>query len=194
MTDRLLVLPDYRLGMVLSLHRHDDYSRFTLAWKLTKTMGADDVMETLDMAREQTGIDQVHVQHRPRLLSDNGPCYLSGELKEYLEKRDMIHIRGARYHPQTQGKIERYHRSLKNVVSLQHYYLPGELEQELERFVDHYNNHRYHESLDNLTPADVYHGRRRERLNVRDIIKRKTMKLRRALISWEKEVLKNTCC
>ncbi len=80
MTDRLLVLPDYRLGMVLSLHRHDDYSRFTLAWKLTKTMGADDVMETL----EQTGIDQVHVQHRPRLLSDNGPCYLSGELKEYL--------------------------------------------------------------------------------------------------------------
>ena len=70
-------------------------------------MGADDVMETLDMAREQTGIDQVHVQYRPRLLSDNGPCYLSGELKEYLEKRDMIHIRGTRYHPQTQGKIER---------------------------------------------------------------------------------------
>ena len=92
----------------------------------------------------------------------------------------MIHIRGARYHPQTQGKIERYHHSLKNVVNLQHYYLPGELEQEIGSFVDHYNNHRYHESLDNLTPADIYFGRRRERLNVRDIIKRETLKLRRA--------------
>ena len=92
----------------------------------------------------------------------------------------MIHIRGARYHPQTQDKIERYHRSLKNVVNLQHYFLPSELEQEIEHFVDHYNNHRYHESLDNLMPADVYSGRRRERLNVRNIIKRETTKLRRA--------------
>ena len=137
-------------------------------------------METLDMARAQAGIDSVTVRHRPRLLSDNGPCYLSGELKDYLEKRDMVHTRGARYHPQTQGKIERYHRSLKNVVNLLNYYLPGELEKEIEGFVDHYNNHRYHESLDNLTPADVYYGRRRERLNVRGIIKRETMKLRRA--------------
>lgn len=158
----------------------DDYSRYILAWKLTKTMSADDVMETLDMARERTGIDRVQVRHRPRLLSDNGPCYLSRDLKEYLEERDMIHIRSARYHPQTQGKIERYHRSLKNVVNLQHYYLPGELEQEIGNFVDHYNNHRYHESLDNLTPADIYFGRRRERLYVRYIIKRETMKLRRA--------------
>jgi putative transposase len=158
----------------------DDYSRYILAWKLTKTMSAEDVMETLDMARERTGIDRVQVRHRPRLLSDNGPCYLSRDLKEYLEERDMIHIRGARYHPQTQGKIERYHRSLKNVVNLQHYYLPGELEREIEHFVDHYNNHRYHESLDNLTPADIYCGKRRERLNVRNIIKRETLKLRRA--------------
>jgi putative transposase len=158
----------------------DDYSRYILAWKLTKTMSAEDVMETLDMARERTGIDRVQVRHRPRLLSDNGPCYLSRDLKEYLEEHGMNHIRGARYHPQTQGKIERYHRSLKNVVNLQHYYLPGELEQEIGSFIDYYNNHRYHESLDNLTPADVYCGKRRERLNVRDIIKRETMKLRRA--------------
>ncbi len=50
----------------------DDYSRYIIAWKLTKTMNAGDVMATLDMAREKTGIDQVHVQHWPRLLSDNG--------------------------------------------------------------------------------------------------------------------------
>ena len=91
----------------------------------------------------------------------------------------MTHTRGARYHPQTQGKIERYHRSIKNVFNLQNYYLPGELEQDIERFVEHYNIHRYHESLDNLTPADVYFGRKRERLSVREMIKRETMKLRR---------------
>ena len=50
----------------------------------------------------------------------------------------MVHTRGARYHPQTQGKIERYHRSIKNVVNLQHYYLPGELEREIERYVEYY--------------------------------------------------------
>ncbi len=83
----------------------DDYSRYILAWKLTTTMAALDVMDTLDMAREKAGIDSVKVRHRPRLLSDNGPCYLSRDLKEYLEERDMSHTRGARYHPQTQGKI-----------------------------------------------------------------------------------------
>ena len=111
---------------------------------------------------------------------DNGLCYLSKDLKAYLGERGMKHTRGARYHQQTQGKIERYHRSLKNVVNLLHYYLPGELEREIEGFVDHYNNHRYHESLDNLTPADVYSGRKRERLSVRNMIKHETMKLLRA--------------
>jgi transposase InsO family protein len=97
------------------------------------------------------------VRHRPRLLSDNGPCYLSGDLREYLAGKDMAHTRGAAYHPQTQGKIERYHRTLKNVVTLRNYYLPWELEQEIGRFVEHYNHERVHESLDNVTPADVYY-------------------------------------
>ena len=56
----------------------------------------------------------------------------------------------------TQGKIERYHRSMKNLVLLQNYYSPSELEKALVQFVDYYNNERYHESLDNLTPADIY--------------------------------------
>lgn len=158
----------------------DDYSRYIIAWKLSVNMAATDVMDTLDMARERAGIDQVQVRHRPRLLSDNGPCYLSRDLKAYLEEHGMAHTRGARYHPQTQGKIERYHRSIKNVINLQNYYLPGELEQEIEMFVEYYNNHRYHESLDNLTPASVYCGMKRERLSVRAMIKRETMKLRRS--------------
>ena len=87
-------------------------------------MGATDVTETLDEAIAITGVDQIKVKHRPRLLSDNGPAYLSSELRDYLGERGMGHTRGAPYHPQTQGKIERYHRTMKNVVKLRHYYFP----------------------------------------------------------------------
>jgi putative transposase len=164
----------YYLSTVL-----DDFSRYIIAWKLFTSMTASDVKETLDEAIENAGVNHVQVRHRPRLLSDNGPCYLSGELKSYLEKQGMTHTRGAPYHPMTQGKIERYHRSMKNIVKLQNYYFPWELEQELTRFVDYYNNHRYHESLNNVTPADVYFGRNRQILTKRDQIKRKTLALRR---------------
>ena len=79
----------------------------------------------------------------------------------------------------TQGKIERYHRSMKDIVKLQNYYLPWELKQEISRFVAYYNNHRYHEALNNVTSADVYFGQHREILNKRDQIKRKTLALRK---------------
>ena len=166
----------YYLATVL-----DDYSRYIPAWKLFTTMSAGDVKEVLDMALTKTGIDKVKMKHRPRLLSDNGPCYISDELKKYLEDCDIDHTRGAPYHPMTQGKIERYHRSMKNVVKLQHYYFPGELEHEIGRFVDYYNNDRYHESLDNVTPADMYFGRQKILLTERQMIKLETMKARRKL-------------
>jgi transposase InsO family protein len=164
----------YYLSTVL-----DDFSRYIIAWKLSPTMGATDVTETLDQALAITGVDQVRVKHRPRLLSDNGPAYLSGELREYLGDRKMAHTRGAPYHPQTQGKIERYHRTMKNVVKLQHYYFPWELEAALRDFVAYYNNERYHESLDNVTPADVYFGRQYTVLTERSKIKRRTMERRK---------------
>lgn len=157
----------------------DDYSRYIISWKLFSSMTADDVRQTLDLAVERTGVEQVHVRHRPRLLSDNGSCYISGELKKYLEEHSIGHVRGAPYHPQTQGKIERYHRTMKNLIKLQHYYLPWELEHEIDQFVEYYNNQRYHESLDNLTPADVYYGRDKQILSKRDEIKIKTLKLRK---------------
>ena len=103
----------------------DAFSRYIIAWKLFTTMNTGDVKEVLDHALATTAIDQVRVRHRPRLLSDNGPCYFSGELKTYLEERGITHSRGAPYHPMTQGKIERYHRSMKNLVKLQNYYFPG---------------------------------------------------------------------
>jgi len=79
----------------------------------------------------------------------------------------------------TQGKIERYHRSMKNVVKLENYYYPWELEQAIANWVQHYNHERYHESLDNVTPADVYHGRQEEILAQRAIIKSRTMNQRK---------------
>ena len=137
--------------------------------------------EVLDIALDKTGGDKVNVRHHPRLLSDNGPCYLSSELKDYLDDLGMDHTRGAPYHPQIQGKIARYHRTMKNVVKLQNYYFPGELEAEIEKFVDYYNNERYYESLHNMTPAEMYHGRRNYILNEREIIKQETMRKRRIL-------------
>jgi transposase InsO family protein len=76
---------------------------------------------------------------------------------------------------------ERYHRSIKNRILLENYYLPGQLEQSIEEFVEYYNNCRYHESLDNLTPADVYFGRGQAILKRRAKIKRKTIEQRRRL-------------
>ena len=137
----------------------DDYSRFIIAWKLCTTMRADDVTDTLERALMASGCDNAKVVHKPRLLSDNGSSYISGDLAEWLQDRGMVHVRGAPCHPQTQGKIERWHQTLKNRILLENYYLPGDLEAQIARFVEHYNYRRYHESLNNLTPADVYFGR-----------------------------------
>jgi putative transposase len=157
----------------------DDFSRYIIAWRLRATMAAPDVMETLDEALERTGVESVKVRHRPRLLSDNGPAYVSKQLREYLAERGMAHTRGRPYHPQTQGKIERYHRSMKNVVKLEHYHFPWQLEQAIRDFVAYYNDERYHESLDNVTPSDVYHGRHQEVLSERHKIKQLTMQRRK---------------
>jgi hypothetical protein len=122
-------------------------------------MRADDVTATLDLALAASGLDQITVAHRPRLLSDNGSSYISDELAVWLDGKGMKHVRGAPYHPQTQGKIERWHQTLKNRILLENHYLPGDLERQGAAFVEHYNHDRYHESLGNLTPADVYFGR-----------------------------------
>jgi transposase InsO family protein len=166
----------YYLSTVL-----DDYSRYILAWKLSPTMASSDAEETLNLALEKSALEEVKVRHRPRLLSDNGPAYLSKELKRFLNRKNIDHIRGALYHPMTQGKIERYHRSMKNIVKLQNYYSPSELEHSIAEFVAYYNNQRYHESIDNLTPADVYIGRSEEVLTKREQIKQNTFARRRKL-------------
>lgn len=157
----------------------DDFSRYVVAWKLCSTMTASDVTDTLALALEAAGLDEIGITHRPRLLSDNGPSYIAKDLADWLGDWDMKHTRGKPYHPMTQGKIERWHLSLKSRILLENYHLPGHLERAITDFVDYYNHRRYHESLDNLTPADVYFGRGQVILDRRKEIKRKTIEQRR---------------
>jgi transposase InsO family protein len=157
----------------------DDFSRYIVAWKLCTTMSADDVTGTLDLALQASGLDDAPPERRPRLLSDNGPSYVASDLSDWLQDQGMKHTRGKPYHPMTQGKIERWHLSLKSRILLENYYLPGDLKRAIADFVEHYNHRRYHESLDNLTPADVYFGRAARILDRRREIKRRTIELRR---------------
>ena len=142
-------------------------------------MRAEDVTDTIELALKASGCDQAVVRHKPRLLSDNGSCYISGDLAEWLKDQKMSHVRGAPFHPQTQGKIERWHQTMKNRVLLENYYLPGDLERQIGAFVEYYNNQRYHESLNNVTPADVYFGRDKAILREREKIKKRTIQQRR---------------
>jgi putative transposase len=157
----------------------DDFSRYILAWKLCTTMRAEDVTATLDLALQASGLHEAAPAQRPRLLSDNGSSYVAADLAKWLGDRSIKHIRGAPYHPMTQGKIERWHQTLKNRILLENYFLPGDLETQIKAFVTDYNHRRYHESLRNLTPADVYCGRGSTILAERERIKRQTIANRR---------------
>jgi putative transposase len=159
----------------------DDFSRYIIAWRLAPTMAATDVEETLLLALDFTGVEEVEVKHRPRLLSDNGPAFIADALKEFLRPYDIKQVHGRAHHPQTQGKIERYHRSMKSIVKLNTFFFPWDLEQAIADFVAYYNNERYHESLNNVTPADVYFGRQEEVLTQRELIKQQTLLERRSI-------------
>ena len=163
----------YYLSTVL-----DDYSRYIVSWELCSNMTSKDAQRSIENALQHTGLKN---NNAPRLLSDNGSCYISNNLADYLDGVGVHHVRGAPNHPQTQGKIERYHRSMKNVIKLEHYYSPEELKRRLKEFVDYYNNERYHESLQNVTPADVYFGRDKQILRNRYLMKQKTIQKRRKL-------------
>jgi transposase InsO family protein len=161
----------YYLSTVL-----DDYSRFIVHWKLYKSMKSEDVEDTIDAALVKSNLKP---NEKPKLLSDNGSCYIANDFKAYVKSQDIKHIRGRVNHPQTQGKIERYHRSMKNVIKLDVYYSPMELEHALKKFVHYYNYERYHESLNNVTPADKYYGKAARKLERRKKIKQQTLHDRR---------------
>lgn len=133
----------------------------------------------VDLAIAESGVNHANVRHHPRLLSDNRPRYISGELKNYLSDSGLTHTRGRPYYPMTQGKIGPYRRSMKNILLLDNYYSPNELKVEIEAFVEYHNYKGYHESLDNVIPADVYTDRAARMIEKRQRINERTMKLRK---------------
>jgi len=157
----------------------DDYSRFILGWKLQKDMSANSLIEVIQEAVDATGMTDVPVEDRTRLLSDNGAGYVSRTFRDYLRLVGIGHILAAPYHPQTNGKLERYHQSIKREVNQVPYELPGQLERAIADFVDYYNYRRYHKALGNVTPADVLYGRREEILQRRKEVQIQTINRRR---------------
>jgi len=165
----------------------DDYSRFILAWRLQQDMTATSLIEVVQEAVDRTGMTEVPLHDRTALLSDNGSGYLSHVFAGYLRLVGIRHIVAAPYHPQTNGKIERYHRTLKGQVKLLVYELPSALEEAIAGFVEYYNHRRYHEGVGNVTPADVYFGRRQAILDQRKEVSQRTKELRRQYYQAAKE-------
>ena len=152
----------------------DDYSRSILARKLQRDMTADSFIEVVQEAVDRTSVTDVPVADRTRLLSDNGPGYVSRAFMDYLSMVGIRHILAAPFHPQTNGKLERYHQSVKRDVNQVPYELPSDLEAALAAFVSYYNYRRYHKTLGNVTPSDVLNGRRERILQRRKEVQTKS--------------------
>jgi len=158
----------------------DDYSRFILAWELKTDMAGGSLEDVVQQAVDLTGMTDVPLENRTVLLSDNGAGYLSQQFNHYLRLVGIRHITASPFHPQTNGKIERYHRTLKGEINQVPYDMPGELKEAIRAFIEYYNYRRYHEGLGNVTPNDVYTGKHLEIIRRRKEAKNRTLEARRS--------------
>jgi len=165
-------------GWYYSIEVLDDFSRFVLASHLKPDMTADSISDVVEQAITFTGMRQVPVENRTKLLSDHGLGYLARTFEEYLRMLEIRHIYCAPHHPQTNGKIERFHETLRARMNLLVYTSPDELRRTMQDFIDYYNHRRYHEAIGNVTPADVYYGRREQILRRRAEQKQRTIEQR----------------
>lgn len=158
----------------------DDFSRFILAWELKSDMAAGSLIDVVQKAVDLTGMTDVPVEGRTVLLSDNGPGYLSRQFNDYLRLVGIRHVIASPYHPQTNGKLERYHRTIKGEIYLLPYEMPGELKEAVKAFIEYYNYQRYHEGLGDVTPYDAYTGRHLEVIQRRKEAKNRTLSARKS--------------
>ena len=156
----------------------DDYSRYILAWDLKRDMTSDSLIDVVQQAIDTTSMYQVPVKNRTSLLSDNGSGYVSRAFGDYLKLVGIKHILASPFHPQTNGKIERYHQTLKGEINQIPCDMPSELREAIEKFIQYYNHMRCHEAMGNVTPADVYYGRREQILVKRKEAKQRTLQVR----------------
>jgi len=157
----------------------DDYSRLILAWKLQKDMSANSLIEVIQEAVDATGMTEVPVEDHTKLLSDNGAGYVSIAFRDYLHLVGIGHVLAAPFHPQTNGKVERYQQSLKREVNQIPYEAPSQLDKAIADFIDYYNYRGYHKALGGVTPADVLYGRREQILQCRKEVRIQTINHRK---------------
>jgi len=157
----------------------DDFSRFILSWDLKTDMTGGSLEDVVQQAVDFTGMTDVPVEDRTVLLSDNGAGYISQQFNQYLRLVGIRHITASPFHPQTNGKIEGYHRTVKGEIKQVPYDMPSELKEAIRAVIEYYNHRRYHEGLGNVTPYDVYTGRHLEIIQKRKEVKNKTLEARR---------------
>jgi transposase InsO family protein len=141
----------------------DGYSRFIIHWDLRESMTEADIEIILEGAKEK------HPEARPRIISDNGPQFIARDFKEFIRISGMTHVRTSPYYPQSNGKLERWHKSLKAECIRPGTPLTAEDARRLiQQYVDHYNTVRLHSAIGFITPADMLAGRQAEIHAVRD--------------------------
>ena len=141
----------------------DGCSRYIVHWEIRESMTEDDIAIVIEGAKEK------FPSARPRIISDNGPQFIAKDFKEYIRLSGMTHVRTSPYYPQSNGKLERFHGTLKaecirpnTPVSL------DDAKQAVKKFVKYYNEERLHSSIGFVTPLDKLQGKEQEIFNARD--------------------------
>jgi transposase InsO family protein len=157
----------------------DDYSRRVMNSQLMTDESGFSASDAMELSLEEAKNLGHCLDRHPVLLTDNGPAFSGWVLADYLENKGMRHIFGQPYHPQTQGKVERFNRTIKDHIYVHNYNSPDELQRAIQEAVEWYNN-RPHEALQNVSPNEVYAGRKEQILQCRADKKKLTLERRKA--------------